>query len=565
MILAGILEMVSLGIFAPLLAALVSPEKILANRDLIQAQELLGHFGFRTQKNISSTIVILAGSFAFAAGLAGLSRILVAWFTSRMTAALGTDISSQVYEKCLSLTYAEHVRRGSSELISLSRDKASEMTGIIFYLLTLFSSGLIALLICAGLVLLYPAFTVAAILVLGGVYVAIALICRGKILRNSKIIAEESTRILKTIQEGLGAIRDVILDGSQPFYLRLFRESDSRLRRASSSGTFLSTSPRYFTDTFAMVSISLTLVFCFSLASRNGSAALEILPALGVLALGAQRSMPLLQQIYASWAVVSGLSTSLNMVVETLEKKSVIRNMDKISTMRFCRGIHLKHVSFRYRETTPWVIQDLSLMIPRGARVGLRGKTGCGKSTLADIIMGLLEPSRGVVEIDGQILSTKNRSAWQRNIAHVPQSIFLGDVSIAENIALGTDPAHLDMNRVRKAARQACIADFIESTKNGYQTTVGERGVRLSGGQRQRIGIARAFYKQAQVLAFDEATSALDNETEGAVMKAIEDLSSNLTMLIIAHRLSTLKICDKIIDIEQNLAEAQKKRTQRWN
>ena len=198
---------------------------------------------------------------------------------------------------------------------------------------------------------------------------------------------------------------------------------------------------------------------------------------------------------------------------------------------------------------TPLVLNNLNLTIQKGSRIGFIGVTGSGKSTLLDIIMGLLQPTEGTIEIDALPLTTSNNRAWQAHIAHVPQAIFLADSTIEDNIAFGVPKDKIDKTRVKQAARQAQVADIIESWPKKYQTYVGERGIRLSGGQRQRIGIARALYKQADVIIFDEATSALDNETEQAVMHAIESLGDNLTILIIAHRLTTLKKCTQIVEM----------------
>jgi ATP-binding cassette subfamily B protein len=263
--------------------------------------------------------------------------------------------------------------------------------------------------------------------------------------------------------------------------------------------------------------------------------------------------MPLLQQIYQGWVQVSGNRQLLHDVVDLLNQSVAKETQMQLPPLPFEREIRLEQVSFRYQAHLPLVLQGLNLTIPKGARVGFVGATGSGKSTAMDLLMGLLQPTEGRILVDDTPLAGTSRLAWQHNIAHVPQAIYLADASFAENIAFGVQRGQIDLARVRQAARQAQIADFIETNASGYDATVGERGVRLSGGQRQRIGIARALYKQTSVLIFDEATNALDSETEAAVIASIRALARDLTILIIAHRLGTLRECDMVVEIKQGL------------
>jgi len=274
---------------------------------------------------------------------------------------------------------------------------------------------------------------------------------------------------------------------------------------------------------------------------------------LGALALGAQRVFPLLQQIYASYTTMKGVGSSLEDVIEFLEMPlpSII-NHELGEPIKFEKFIELKNVSFKYSKDSPLILKNLSLVINKGESIGFVGSTGRGKSTLLDIIMMLFKPSSGNLIVDNKVINIDNSRQWQAHISHVPQSIFLFDSSIEENIAFGVPKESIDCNRVRSVAKIAQISDMVDSLKDGYQTVVGERGVRLSGGQRQRIGIARALYKKADVLILDEATSALDSKTERMVIKAIEDMDIDMTLLIIAHRLPTLKNCNKIIKLSEN-------------
>jgi len=268
------------------------------------------------------------------------------------------------------------------------------------------------------------------------------------------------------------------------------------------------------------------------------------------LALGAQRLLPVLQQAYSSWTAMCSGQAPLNDALVLLEQPLPTYAEETSPTpIPFQNSIMIKNLAFRYAPQAPWILQGVDINIPKGSRTGFIGTTGSGKSTLLDIIMGLLQPTEGSLNIDDIHITSKNHSSWQMHIAHVPQAIFLADTTITENIAFGVQHDKINHERVRKSAEKAQISQTIEAWDQQYNTLVGERGVRLSGGQRQRIGIARALYKEANFIVFDEATSALDNDTERAVMQAIENLDDELTILIVAHRLTTLKNCTQIIEL----------------
>jgi ATP-binding cassette subfamily B protein len=373
-------------------------------------------------------------------------------------------------------------------------------------------------------------------------------------VRNSQRIAQEQTQVVKALQEGLGGIRDVLLDGTQNVYCDVYRKAVLQLQRAGGENNFMSQAPRYAMESFGM---ALIVVFVLVLSYRPGGIG-AALPILAVLALGAQRLLPLMQQLYGNWSAVAGSKAAVIDVIELLEQPLPVEaNLMEPVPLALNDTISFDNVRFHYGSNGPWVLDGINLVIPKGARIGFVGSTGSGKSTALDILMGLLEPTQGKIMVDGQPISHELQRAWQRTIAHVPQSIFLADTTIAGNIAFGIPPDQIDLERVRIAAKQARIAEFIESRPEGYSAFVGERGIRLSGGQRQRIGIARALYKQANVLIFDEATSSLDNETEQSVMQAIEGLSEDLTILIVAHRLTTLKNCDTIVQLEHGKIDKQ--------
>ena len=443
----------------------------------------------------------------------------------------------------------------SSEVISgITSKVGGTMLGVLLPSVTLISSSMLLVAIMLTLVAIDPFVALIAAGGFGGSYGLITWRTRRRLRRNSQRIASEHTQVVKALQEGLGGIRDVLLDGTQPFYCRVYQQADQPLRQAQGNNVFVAQSPRYAMEALGMVLIA---ALAYGLSRQAGGIA-TALPVLGALALGAQRMLPALQQIYASWASIAGSQGVLADTIELLDQplpEELLQTPP--APLSFKEAIRFDEIGFRYASDGPWVLNGLNLTIAQGARVGFVGATGSGKSTTMDLLMGLLKPTCGEILVDAQPLSGNRVRAWQRAIAHVPQSIYLADATLAENIAFGVPRNSIDMERVKQAARRAQIAAFIESRSEGYDALVGERGVWLSGGQRQRIGIARALYKEASVLVLDEATSALDNVTERSVMDAIEGLDRDLTILLIAHRLTTVRRCETIVQLENGQVVAQ--------
>lgn len=541
MLLASLAEIISIGAILPFLAVLSDPEKVFNHSS---AQYFVLQIGVNSPNQL---LLPIAVAFGVAAILAGCLRLLLSWGTTSLSYAAGADLSISIYQRTLYQSYSVHVKRNSSEVINGVVSKVNAViNSTIGPMLSLISSLIILLAIIAVLTYIEPTVSFVAFFGFGSIYIVIIFLTRARKIRNSKIIAYESTQVVKTLQEGLGGIRDILIDGSQLHYCQIYEAADQPLRRAQGSNQFISQAPRFFVEALGIVLIA-TLAYLMSVSEDGISFAL---PVLGSLALGAQRMLPSMQLAYASWSSIQGGKASLIDALDLLDQPLPdFLSAKEVRPMVFNQEIKLDHLYFRYDHHAPWVLSNVSLTIRRGARVGFIGKTGSGKSTLLDIVMGLLEPSKGVLQVDGEVIASTNQRAWQAHIAHVPQAIFLTDGTIEENIAFGQPKGQINRNRVIQAAKQAQLADLIDAWPEKYETCVGERGVRLSGGQRQRIGIARALYKRADVIIFDEATSALDNETERAVMEAIEGLSNDLTVLIIAHRLTTLQKCTQVVEL----------------
>lgn len=542
MILAGaVAEVATLGAVLPFLAVIADPARLTRYagvRDAIHA------LGMTTPADILLAATLL---FSSAALVAGVVRVALTWATNKFVFRVGHDIGVKVYEQVLYQPYSYHVRQNTSNIIA-AIEKVQLLVGLMLLpLMQAAGAVLIALFIVAALIVVDPLISTAAFASFGLLYVGVAALTRSRLSASSKIISLNQATRTQAVQEGLGGIRDVLLDSSQRIFVSRFRKLDEALKDAQATSSFISNSPRFVVEAAGMVMIA---GLAFLLSGREGGIA-GALPVLGALALGAQRLLPLMQIVYNGWARIAASANLLDDVLGLLEMPlpASVKSVTGPS-LRFSREIAFRNVSFAYGPDRPPVIERLDFLIPKGARIGIVGRTGSGKSTLADLLMGLLEPTEGHIEVDGRRLDAATRRAWQHQIAHVPQAIFLADASIAENIAFGVEPGRIDQERVRACARQAELASFIESLPEGYGTRVGERGVRLSGGQRQRVGIARALYKDAQLLVFDEATSALDTETEAAVMDAIERLGRQLTIVIIAHRVSTVAGCSQVLRLD---------------
>ena len=534
-------ELASLGMVLPFLGVLTSPDRVFQHPWI---QPLVSGLGLSTPHQLLLPLTIL---FAAAAVVSGATRLALLWGQTRLGNAIGNDLGSAAYRRTLYQPYPVHVARNSSEVVAALMTKINTVVYfIVIPTITIITSVFIVLTILVFMLFVDLELTLIALLGFGCLYGIVVLSTKHRLALNSQRVTVSQNRVAQVVQEGLGGIRDVLIDGLQETYFRIYRQADSQLRRALSNIAIMGGAPRPVIEAFGIVLIGM-LAYMLAIRTEGVSSAI---PVLGALALAAQRLLPLVQQGYAGWSSIVGGKDSLRDVLSLLEQPlPAFGNESPAIPMLFRKRINVCDLHFRYGAEGPWILSGIDLEISRGSRVGFIGGTGSGKSTLLDIVMGLLSPTMGSIKIDGVEVDQSNQRAWQSHIAHVPQVLYLADATIAENIAFGVPPQDIDLGRVKEAAQRAQIAGVIESWSAGYDTIVGERGVRLSGGQRQRIGIARALYKRADVIVFDEATSALDNDTERAVMEAINALSSDLTVLIVAHRLNTLEKCDQIIEL----------------
>ena len=542
MVVGAIAELLSLGVLFVFLAMLADTDN--SNRALRLVGALTGYTERRALVDFTTVAFLVAIVTSTAV------RVYIVWRMNAFMLSLGLALNSELYRQIVNKPYLFHTQANSANALWLIDKTQSVADQILTPVLQAVSAAVLSVFVLAGLLLLDPVLVGGVLFVVGASYVTMSLLVRKRLDQNSRIIATKELNRVQLVQESIGGIRDIILRGVQGFYQGRYNETEFSLRRSKATNNFIALMPRTLIEA---IGITVIAIAAYLISLEPGGIA-RALPALGALALGAQRLMPQAQIMYSGWALLVGNQSVLEEVAAAFAPREqtyadqALAAAAAASPISFEREIKLESVRFKYETRPKPALDGVTLTIAKGERLGIVGKTGSGKSTLVDILMGLISLEEGTLAIDGRVLTEADLVNWRRRIAHVPQAIYFNDASVASNIAFGTDPAEIDMDRVREAAARARIADFIEGLDKGYDTVVGERGVQLSGGQRQRIAIARAFYfTDTDVFVFDEATSALDAQTERDVIATLDDIDESVPVITIAHRVMTLERCDRIV------------------
>lgn len=475
------------------------------------------------------------------------------WKLSIFGARIGTEIADRLYTYYMQQNWQFHASGSSAQLTKQVSTEAIRISnGIVQPLMQMNSKMVLALFISISIVLYDPLIAILGLFIFSLAYFLLYRLVRKKLVSNGQKLSQVATDRFRLMNEGFGGIKDVLLLNRSHDFIERFQDSGKVFARAQGTNIAIGQVPRYFIELIAfgaMVSLVLVLI---KLHSGNLG---EVLPVLAVYALAAFKLLPALQQIYSSVSQIKGNVAAFEAVKGDLEQS--FENAKTATCafaplpMELARSVTLNNIKFSYPGKDKPAVNGVNMTIPVNSVIGLVGSSGSGKSTLIDLLLGLLTPQQGNLNIDGVKITSKNKRAWQNLLGFVPQSIFLSEGSIAENIAFGLPVHDIDMSQVMKAVNLAHLVELVEGLPEGVNTKVGERGVQLSGGQRQRIGIARALYHEAKVLVFDEATSALDGITEKIVMDAIHEFSGKKTIIMIAHRLKTVEKCDLIYFMEQ--------------
>ena len=479
--------------------------------------------------------------------------MLTTWRLSIFGARIGTEIADRLYTYYMQQSWQFHASGSSAQLTKqVSTEAARISSQIVQPLMTMNAKIVLALFISISIVIYDPVIAILGLFIFSLAYFLLYRLVRQKLESNGQELSEVSTQRFRLMNEGFGGIKDVLLLNRSHDFIARFHDSGKVFARAQGTNIAISQVPRYFIELIAFgAMISLVLVLIKVHSGNLG----EVLPVLAVYALAAFKLLPALQQIYSSLSQIKGNTAAFEAIREDLEQsfdsQKTSHDTAVSTSVDLKKGIKLSDITFSYPGKERAAVNGVTITIPVNSVIGLVGSSGSGKSTLIDLLLGLLTPQQGSIYVDDVRITVDNERAWQDLLGFVPQSIFLSEGSVAENIAFGIPAKDISLEQVNKALNLANLTELVEQLPEGINTKVGERGVQLSGGQRQRIGIARALYHEAEVLVFDEATSALDGITEKTVMDAIHEFSGQKTIIMIAHRLKTVEKCDLIYFMEQ--------------
>ena len=543
-LLNAVFEIFSIGIIFPLLNIVINPQEIESNKYLSPIYNLFNSYGenYFLYFIVISTLLIVSISL-----IVKLSNLK---YTIKLSQNIGTDLCKSALNSYLNKSYVELKNTNSADMISGINKNIEGSIIALESFLQLVTSSVLAISIFIALLLISKKITLIAFSTILLGYYFLSIYSKKRLTKNSnKIVLNEPFR-QKYLQESLQGIRDVILSDLQDFFVLNFGKYDSYMRVFTASNGFIVNSARYIIEFIVLVLICLIIISFLFLDNVN----MNSFAVLGTFAIGCQKLLPSLQTIFRMLSNLRGFKYQILEAINILSiNKDNNRNIEK-RNIKFDKYIFLNKISFKYPNTDKIILDDINFKFRKGECIGIKGTSGAGKSTFADIIMTLLTPNSGEYFVDNlNILKgnlEENIFNWRKYIAHVPQEIFIADTTIAENIAFGLSKEEIDYRKIISCAEQSKLLDFINSLPNKFETIVGENGSLLSGGQRQRIAIARALYKDAQILVLDEATSSLDNETENSVIESIKNIKGRVTILFITHQLSTLNICDRIIEFK---------------
>ena len=545
-VIMALLDVAGIASILPFIAVLTNPDLIETNIFLNTMYQTSIRFGVKTNQEF----LFFLGVLVFLTLIISLTfRALTTYVQLRFVFMCEYKIGKRLVEGYLHQPYSWFLSRHSADFGKIILSEVSQVIGNgINPLMELIAKSILIVTITTLLFSIDPKLTLIVGLSLSSVYLLIFYFVRNFLNRSGKKRLKSNQLRFTAVSEAFGAVKEVKVGGLEKAYIQSFSNSSQNFARTLASSQVVAQLPRFILEAIAFGGILLIVLYKMTETGNFNNS----LPIISLYAYAGYRLMPALQQIYSSLTQLTFVGPSIDKLHSDLKSLKPLNLNHDEDVLTFNKEINLHHVHYNYPNTSRTALKDINLTIPLKSTVGLVGSTGCGKTTTVDIILGLLEPQKGTLEVDGKVITEQNSRAWQRSLGYVPQHIFLSDDTVMANIAFGVEPKEINQEMIKKVSKIANLHQFvIDELPKQYQTIIGERGVRLSGGQRQRIGIARALYHNPKVLILDEATSALDNQTEQAVIKAINNLNKKITIIIIAHRLNTVKNCDIIYKLDK--------------
>ena len=546
LLMMALLDMIGVASILPFMAVLTNPEIIETNIILNKMFQVSSIFRIETSEE-----------FIFGLGILVFVLLVISLFFKALTTYVQVrfvqmreySIGKRLVESYLNQPYDWFLSRHSADIGKTILSEVAMVVGnAVNPLMELIAKSLVAISLIVLLIITDPILAIVVGLSLGIAYGLIFYFARSFLSRIGKERLKSNEIRFTTVSEAFGASKEVKVGGLEQTYIKRFSDSAKNYAQAGALSKVVILLPRFILEAIAFGGIMLVILY---LMTKKGSFN-NAIPIISLYVFAGYRLMPAIQNVFSSLSQLAYVSPSLNALTDSIKNLKVLESNQDQSILSLNKSIVLKNIYYNYPNAARTALEDINLTIPAKSIVGLVGATGSGKTTTIDIILGLLDPQKGTLEVDGQVVTKQNSRAWQSLIGYVPQHIYLSDDTIAANIAFGKDSKDIDQVAVEKVSKIANLHEFVANElPKKYQTTIGERGIRLSGGQRQRIGIARALYHNPKVIILDEATSALDNETEQAVMDAVNNIGKDITIILIAHRLNTVKNCDIIFKLDK--------------
>lgn len=541
-IFSSLAESVSIALLVPFVSFFVNPDNYLFNSLF---KKIFSYLSITSEKDILTVVAI---SFVLIVLISSFIKLKYIKLSNSLTDNITSDFRIKIFNFLIHQDYSYYFKHGSNEIMSNLSQKTNSFSTVIFSTINIINSILISTAVIIVLVINEPIYTPILITSIILFFFTIFKIKSKSVLKKGQNVNLNQNYMVDVFQNTVGYLPEIIIYNIRNFFLKTLSKFSIETAKSRSEVRTIAMSPRIYLETFVIILVILVIYFA-DFTSRSIEANISYL---AILAFGTQKCLPLINNVYNLSINFKNATPVVNSFFQILERGRVIRaEEEKFEPLNFKKRIKVSNISFKYNEDLPNILKNLNFEINKGEKVAIKGQTGSGKSTLANIISGLLIPTIGQIYIDDTKIESKNLKNWQKNVAIVPQIVFLNDGSVTENIAIALDKNTIDFEKVKNSAKIAQIDNFINLLPNKFDEKVGERGVRLSGGQRQRLGIARALYRDANVIILDEPTNALDIETEKLVMDSIAKLNKDITLIMISHSDTSLKYFDKIIDLDK--------------